>query len=203
MLEKEKKMNIVIKKIKTTYHSTPSSWERSQWKMNFNKLWSCHLQTHVNNIIEEVKNICRVLGFVETKQVSDAVKNLNLLQKRQPQVNIFNRYSIIKLACNNQLKTMKYFYFCKSYVCVHMCVCMCTYSISQLFMGTDSSIMLHQRVSIKLKKTFLIHWHLGNLWLPPNSSMWAHWYVRRCTAWCSAAVCMGRWWYRDVYGSHA
>ncbi|XP_041496585.1 phosphatidylinositol 4-phosphate 3-kinase C2 domain-containing subunit gamma isoform X3 [Microtus oregoni] len=42
-------------------------------------------QTHVNNIIEEVKNICRVLGFVETKQVSDAVKNLNLLQKRQPQ----------------------------------------------------------------------------------------------------------------------
>ncbi|XP_075838035.1 phosphatidylinositol 3-kinase C2 domain-containing subunit gamma isoform X3 [Microtus pennsylvanicus] len=42
-------------------------------------------QTHVNNIIEEVKNICRVLGFVETKQVSDAVKNLNQLQKRQPQ----------------------------------------------------------------------------------------------------------------------
>ncbi|KAH0516431.1 Phosphatidylinositol 4-phosphate 3-kinase C2 domain-containing subunit gamma [Microtus ochrogaster] len=42
-------------------------------------------QTHVNNIIEEVKNICRVLGFVETKQVSDAVKNLNILQKRQPQ----------------------------------------------------------------------------------------------------------------------
>ncbi|XP_038174188.1 phosphatidylinositol 4-phosphate 3-kinase C2 domain-containing subunit gamma isoform X11 [Arvicola amphibius] len=41
--------------------------------------------THVNNIIEEVKNICRVLGCVETKQVSDAVKNLNLLQKGQPQ----------------------------------------------------------------------------------------------------------------------
>ncbi|XP_038174179.1 phosphatidylinositol 4-phosphate 3-kinase C2 domain-containing subunit gamma isoform X4 [Arvicola amphibius] len=43
------------------------------------------IQTHVNNIIEEVKNICRVLGCVETKQVSDAVKNLNLLQKGQPQ----------------------------------------------------------------------------------------------------------------------
>lgn len=43
------------------------------------------IQTHVNNIIEEVKNICRVLGCVETKQVSDAVKDLNLLQKRQPQ----------------------------------------------------------------------------------------------------------------------
>ncbi|XP_057636776.1 phosphatidylinositol 3-kinase C2 domain-containing subunit gamma isoform X2 [Chionomys nivalis] len=42
-------------------------------------------QTHVNNVTEEVKNICRVLGCVETKQVSDAVKNLNLLQKRQPQ----------------------------------------------------------------------------------------------------------------------
>nr|XP_048288452.1 phosphatidylinositol 3-kinase C2 domain-containing subunit gamma isoform X3 [Myodes glareolus] len=43
------------------------------------------IQTHVNNIIEEVKNICRVLGCVETKQVSDTVKDLNLLQKRQPQ----------------------------------------------------------------------------------------------------------------------
>ncbi|KAL6082589.1 hypothetical protein STEG23_001620 [Scotinomys teguina] len=42
-------------------------------------------QLHVNNIIEEVKNICSVLGCVETKQVSDAVKELNLLQKRQLQ----------------------------------------------------------------------------------------------------------------------
>ncbi|KAL1775579.1 hypothetical protein HispidOSU_001058 [Sigmodon hispidus] len=40
-------------------------------------------QPHVNNISEEVKNICRVLGGVETKPVSDAVKELNLLQKRQ------------------------------------------------------------------------------------------------------------------------
>lgn len=111
----------------------------------------------MNNIIEEVKNICGVLGCVETKQVSDAVKNLNILQKRQPQVNIFDWYSIIKPACNNQLKTMKCFYYWKSYVCMHMCVCMCTHSISQLSVGTGSSIMLHQRVSIKLKKSFLTH----------------------------------------------
>lgn len=42
-------------------------------------------QSHVDNIIEEVKNICSVLGCVETKQVSDAVKELELLQKSQPQ----------------------------------------------------------------------------------------------------------------------
>lgn len=42
-------------------------------------------QPHVNNIIEEVKNICSVLGCVETKQVSNAVKELNLLLKRQLQ----------------------------------------------------------------------------------------------------------------------
>ncbi|XP_051029072.1 phosphatidylinositol 3-kinase C2 domain-containing subunit gamma [Phodopus roborovskii] len=42
-------------------------------------------QTHVNNVIEEVKNICSVLGCVETKQVSDAVKELKLLQRNQPQ----------------------------------------------------------------------------------------------------------------------
>ncbi|CAO2607059.1 Phosphatidylinositol 3-kinase C2 domain-containing subunit gamma [Lemmus lemmus] len=35
------------------------------------------IQTHVKDIIEEVKNICRVLGCIETKQVSDAVKDLN------------------------------------------------------------------------------------------------------------------------------
>ncbi|ERE66617.1 phosphatidylinositol-4-phosphate 3-kinase C2 domain-containing subunit gamma isoform 1 [Cricetulus griseus] len=42
-------------------------------------------QPHVNNIIEEVKNICSVLGCVETKQVSDTVQELKLLQKSQPQ----------------------------------------------------------------------------------------------------------------------
>lgn len=42
-------------------------------------------QPHVNRIIEEVKNICSILGYIETKQVSDAVKELNLLQQRQSQ----------------------------------------------------------------------------------------------------------------------
>lgn len=127
----------------------------------------------MNNIIEEVKNICRVLGCVETKQVSDAVKDLNLLQKRQPQVNIFNWCSIIKPAFNEQLKTMKCFYYWKSYVCVHTGVCMYTNSISQLSLGMGSSIMLHQRASIKFNKTFLTLWHLGNLWLPQKSPMWS------------------------------
>ncbi|KAM5255051.1 phosphatidylinositol 3-kinase C2 domain-containing subunit gamma [Hipposideros larvatus] len=34
---------------------------------------------NVNNIIEEVKNICSVLGCVETKQITDAVNELNLI----------------------------------------------------------------------------------------------------------------------------
>ncbi|XP_076796833.1 phosphatidylinositol 3-kinase C2 domain-containing subunit gamma isoform X3 [Arvicanthis niloticus] len=42
-------------------------------------------QPHVNNVIEEVKNICSVLGCIETKQVSDAVKELNLVLQRPSQ----------------------------------------------------------------------------------------------------------------------
>ncbi|XP_029391538.1 phosphatidylinositol 4-phosphate 3-kinase C2 domain-containing subunit gamma isoform X2 [Mus pahari] len=42
-------------------------------------------QTHVNNVIEEVKNICSVLGCIETKQVSDAIKELNLILQRPSQ----------------------------------------------------------------------------------------------------------------------
>lgn len=42
-------------------------------------------QPHVNNVLEEVKNICSVLGCIETKQVSDAVKELNLILQRPSQ----------------------------------------------------------------------------------------------------------------------
>jgi hypothetical protein len=63
----------------------------------------------VNNVLEEVKNICSVLGCIETKQVSDAVKELNLILQRPSQVNIFRCYSIIKSALNSQLKRVESF----------------------------------------------------------------------------------------------
>lgn len=40
-------------------------------------------QQNVNNIIEEVKNICSVLACVETKQITDAVNELNLMLQRK------------------------------------------------------------------------------------------------------------------------
>ncbi|XP_016052979.1 PREDICTED: phosphatidylinositol 4-phosphate 3-kinase C2 domain-containing subunit gamma isoform X2 [Miniopterus natalensis] len=40
-------------------------------------------QQNVENIIEEVKNICSVLGCVETKQITDAVNELNLSLQRK------------------------------------------------------------------------------------------------------------------------
>nr|XP_019600255.1 PREDICTED: phosphatidylinositol 4-phosphate 3-kinase C2 domain-containing subunit gamma isoform X2 [Rhinolophus sinicus] len=40
-------------------------------------------QQNVNKIIEEVKNICSVLGCVETKQITDAVNELNLILQRK------------------------------------------------------------------------------------------------------------------------
>ncbi|KAF6121001.1 phosphatidylinositol-4-phosphate 3-kinase catalytic subunit type 2 gamma [Phyllostomus discolor] len=40
---------------------------------------------NVENIIEEVKNICSVLGCVETKQITDAVSELKLLLQRKPE----------------------------------------------------------------------------------------------------------------------
>ncbi|XP_006888546.1 PREDICTED: phosphatidylinositol 4-phosphate 3-kinase C2 domain-containing subunit gamma [Elephantulus edwardii] len=45
----------------------------------------CLLKTQQNldNVIEEVKNICSVLGYVETKQITDAVKNLHLTLQGQ------------------------------------------------------------------------------------------------------------------------
>ncbi|XP_070126128.1 phosphatidylinositol 3-kinase C2 domain-containing subunit gamma isoform X8 [Equus caballus] len=39
-------------------------------------------QQNVDNITEEVKNICSVLGCVETKQITDAVNELNLILQR-------------------------------------------------------------------------------------------------------------------------
>ncbi|KAM6214914.1 phosphatidylinositol 3-kinase C2 domain-containing subunit gamma [Rhynchocyon petersi] len=36
-------------------------------------------QQNMNNVIEEVKNICCVLGYVETKQITDAVNKLQLI----------------------------------------------------------------------------------------------------------------------------
>ncbi|XP_014307217.1 phosphatidylinositol 4-phosphate 3-kinase C2 domain-containing subunit gamma [Myotis lucifugus] len=40
-------------------------------------------QQNVESIIEEVKNICSVLGCVETKQITDAVNKLNLILQRK------------------------------------------------------------------------------------------------------------------------
>ncbi|XP_021546073.1 phosphatidylinositol 4-phosphate 3-kinase C2 domain-containing subunit gamma [Neomonachus schauinslandi] len=40
-------------------------------------------QQNVDNIIEEVKNICSVLGCVETKQITDAVNELRLILQRK------------------------------------------------------------------------------------------------------------------------
>ncbi|KAM7113930.1 phosphatidylinositol 3-kinase C2 domain-containing subunit gamma isoform 2-T7 [Molossus nigricans] len=38
---------------------------------------------NVENIIEEVKNVCSVLGCVETKQITDAINELNLILQRR------------------------------------------------------------------------------------------------------------------------
>lgn len=45
----------------------------------------------MNKIIEEVKNICSVLGCVETKQITDAVNELNLILQRKAEH--FHQYS--------------------------------------------------------------------------------------------------------------
>ncbi|XP_032763208.1 phosphatidylinositol 4-phosphate 3-kinase C2 domain-containing subunit gamma isoform X1 [Rattus rattus] len=42
-------------------------------------------QPHGNDVIEDVRNICSVLGCIETKQVSDAVKELTLFLQRPSQ----------------------------------------------------------------------------------------------------------------------
>ena len=51
----------------------------------------------MDNVIEEVKNICSVLGCVETKQITDAVNELNLILQRKPKVNTLIYYTAIIL----------------------------------------------------------------------------------------------------------
>ncbi|KAF4022735.1 hypothetical protein G4228_014838 [Cervus hanglu yarkandensis] len=60
--------------------SLPRTWESTCPK---NTEQSFHLQQNVDNVIEEVKNICSVLGCVETKQITDAVNELNLILQRK------------------------------------------------------------------------------------------------------------------------
>ncbi|XP_019479166.1 PREDICTED: phosphatidylinositol 4-phosphate 3-kinase C2 domain-containing subunit gamma [Hipposideros armiger] len=51
------------------------------------------IQQNVNNIIEEVKNICSVLGCVETKQITDAVNELNLILQGKAEMTQFLSFS--------------------------------------------------------------------------------------------------------------
>lgn len=55
----------------------------------------------MNKIIEEVKNICSVLGCVETKQITDAVNELNLILQRKAEVNILIYYTVVILNPNS------------------------------------------------------------------------------------------------------
>ncbi|XP_057348014.1 phosphatidylinositol 3-kinase C2 domain-containing subunit gamma isoform X2 [Manis pentadactyla] len=52
-------------------------------KYEFHLKYLLKTQQNVDKIIEEVKNICSVLGCVETKQITDAVNELNLLLQRK------------------------------------------------------------------------------------------------------------------------
>ncbi|XP_004435480.1 PREDICTED: phosphatidylinositol 4-phosphate 3-kinase C2 domain-containing subunit gamma [Ceratotherium simum simum] len=52
-------------------------------KYDFHLKYLLKTKQNVDNIIEEVKNICSVLGCVETKQITDAVNELNLILQRK------------------------------------------------------------------------------------------------------------------------
>ncbi|XP_027623616.1 phosphatidylinositol 4-phosphate 3-kinase C2 domain-containing subunit gamma isoform X2 [Tupaia chinensis] len=52
-----------------------------QYDFHLKYLWKT--QQNVSNVIEEVKKICSVLGYVETKQITDAVSGLNLILQRK------------------------------------------------------------------------------------------------------------------------
>ncbi|XP_045637337.1 phosphatidylinositol 4-phosphate 3-kinase C2 domain-containing subunit gamma [Ursus americanus] len=52
-------------------------------KYDFHLKYLLKTQQNVDNIIEEVKNICSVLGCVETKQITDAVNELSLILRRK------------------------------------------------------------------------------------------------------------------------
>lgn len=58
----------------------------------------------MENIIEEVKNICSVLGCVETKQITDAVSELKLLLQRKPEVNMLTYYTEVILNLSSIIK---------------------------------------------------------------------------------------------------
>ncbi|XP_004693294.2 PREDICTED: phosphatidylinositol 4-phosphate 3-kinase C2 domain-containing subunit gamma isoform X2 [Condylura cristata] len=52
-------------------------------KYNFHLKCLLEIQKNVDYIFEDVKNICNVLGCVETKQITDAVHELNLILQRK------------------------------------------------------------------------------------------------------------------------
>ncbi|XP_050606009.1 phosphatidylinositol 3-kinase C2 domain-containing subunit gamma isoform X1 [Macaca thibetana thibetana] len=52
-------------------------------KYDFHLKYLLKTQENVDNIIEEVKKICSVLGCVETKQITDAVNELSLILQRK------------------------------------------------------------------------------------------------------------------------
>ncbi|XP_058138836.1 phosphatidylinositol 3-kinase C2 domain-containing subunit gamma [Dasypus novemcinctus] len=52
-------------------------------KYDFHLKYLLKTEQNVDNIIEEVKKICSVLGCVETKQITDAIKELNLILQRK------------------------------------------------------------------------------------------------------------------------
>ncbi|XP_012415101.1 phosphatidylinositol 3-kinase C2 domain-containing subunit gamma [Trichechus manatus latirostris] len=52
-------------------------------KYDFHLQYLLKTQQNVDNIVEEVRNICSVLGCVEIKQITDAVNKLNLIIQRQ------------------------------------------------------------------------------------------------------------------------
>uniref|UniRef100_A0A8D1QX97 Phosphatidylinositol-4-phosphate 3-kinase catalytic subunit type 2 gamma n=1 Tax=Sus scrofa TaxID=9823 RepID=A0A8D1QX97_PIG len=52
-------------------------------KYDFHLRYLLKTQQNMDNMIEEVKNICGVLGCVETKQITDAINELNLILQRK------------------------------------------------------------------------------------------------------------------------
>ncbi|XP_059260467.1 phosphatidylinositol 3-kinase C2 domain-containing subunit gamma [Mustela nigripes] len=57
-------------------------------------------QQNVDDIIEEVKNICSVLGCVETKQITDAVNELNLILQRETEAYFRSQPGLIETVTN-------------------------------------------------------------------------------------------------------
>lgn len=53
----------------------------------------------MDNIVEDVKNICSVLGCVETKEITDAINELNLILQRKSEVSI--SHLLLKIILKN------------------------------------------------------------------------------------------------------